>query len=296
MYKRGILQLLYTCITCFVLSIFAGCAQSPTHDSKNVAYIYGEGSGANFEMAKQRAIQDLATNLQVSVKYSMQQQTRQNNQSLQTSGMSNMQLESKIKDIPSIEVVSTTKKGNITNVRVRVLQSVLEGAIHNRIQAAQQQLYAMLETCDAIPFKQHRAFKKTLQELQGDIALYRSLTKDMSYGNAALSTFQESVAELPTYAVVWELSELGEHEREVQTILNAEMSKFIKINGSATRTIHVQTNTDDVVRFFLRFSDCKNNPENTIQINTHIKKHAIANGAQRARLGAVIYKGIEASY
>ena len=71
----------------------------------------------------------LATNLQVSIKYSTQQNINQKNDTLQTSGMSNTFLEFKIKDIPSVEVEKTTKQGNKMNVRVRVSREILERAL-----------------------------------------------------------------------------------------------------------------------------------------------------------------------
>ncbi len=300
MHRCNILRLLYIGIIAIIWFGIYGCKDIKNqnlHANKinNLAYIYGEGSGSSFDIAKKNAIQDLATNLQVSVKYSMQQNMQQNDNTLQTRGISNTFLESKISNIPSIEVEKTIKKDNKITVRVRVEQALLEGAIANRIHTAQQQLQAMLDTCDTLAFWQYKKFKKTLQELQADITLYQALTKNMSYGNAMLATFQDSITNLPSYSITWDLHNLYGHAQETQAILIAELSKFIKIDSHATRTLYVQANTEGTLRFFLHFKDCKSNPENTIQIDTHASTKDIL-GAKNMRLGAIIYKTIQANY
>lgn len=262
----------------------------------NTSYIYGQGSGSSLEVAKQYAIQDLATNLQVSIKYSMQQNTLQKDNTLQTSGLSNTFLESKIKDIPQIEVEKTWKKGNNIYVRVRVSKSVLEGIIKNRIQNAEQKLQAMLNSCETIAFSKYNNFKKIFMELQNDITLYQILTKDTSYGNTTIATFQNALATLPMYKIKWDLQNLYGCENELRSIITAELSKFIKINTQATRTLHITTTNDNTLRLFLNFKDCNDNPENTIQIDTRENKKDILKGKQRVRVGAVIYKTIEANY
>lgn len=289
-------------IMCVALINIQGCksVKEPTLTKININanknYIYGQGSSSSFEVAKQYAIQDLATNLQVSITYSMQQNTQQKDDSLQINGLSRTFLESKMKDIPSIEVEKTWKKGNNIYVIVRVDKSVLEGAIINRIQNTTQKMQAMFSLCETLTFSKYRKFKKMFGELQNDITLYQSLTKNMNYGNTIIATFQKELATLPTYKIVWDLQNLYGYENEIQAILTSELSKFIKIDMQAKRTLYVTTNTDDIFRLFLHFNDCENNPEITMQIDTHANKKAVLQGAQRVRLGAIIYKAIESNY
>lgn len=301
MQRYNIVQ--YLCIImCIALIGVYGCKgtkeinQTKDNTKANKNYIYGQGSSSSFEAAKQYAIQDLATNLQVSIKYSMQQNTQQQDNAMQTDGLSRTFLESKIKDIPSIEVEKTWKKGNNIYVLVRVDRSVLEGAIMNRIQNAEQQLQAMLSSCQTLAFYQYKKFKRMFGELQNDITLYQILTKNMGYGNAAIATFQNALSTFPAYAISWDLHDIQEYEKETKAILVSELSKFIKIDKQAKRTLHITTNSDNIFRLFLHFKDCENNPENTIQIDTHASKKDMLQGTQRTRLGAIIYKAIEASY
>lgn len=289
-------------IMCVAWINIQGCKSvkepTPTKVDINVNqnYIYGQGSSSSFEAAKQYAIQDLATNLQVSISYSMQQNTQQKDDSLQINGLSRTFLESKMKDIPSIEVEKTWKKGNNIYVIVRVEKSVLEGAIINRIQNTTQKMQAMFSLCETLAFSKYRKFKKMFGELQNDITLYQILTKNMNYGNTIIATFQKELSTFPAYKIVWDLQNLYGYENEIQAILTSELSKFIKIDMQAKRTLYVTTNTDDILRLFLHFKDCENNPENTIQIDTHANKKDMLQGAQRARLGAIIYKAIESNY
>lgn len=256
-------------------------------------YIYGQGSSQSFDLAKQHAIQDLATNLQVSVKYSMQQNTQQKDNILQTSGLSKTFLESKMKDIPSIEVEKTWKNDGRTYVRVRVDKLILEGAIMNRIQNEQQRLQSILAVCQTPAFSQYKMFKKIFLELQNDIQIYQILTKNMRYGDDIIAGFQNSFARFPDYAIKWDLQNLDGYEDEVRAILVSELSKFITIDSKSKQSLYITTNFDNTFRLFLHFKDCKNNPETTIQIDTHADKKAILQGKQRARFGAIIYKTLE---
>lgn len=295
-YLQSLCIFIYALI-CIMLFGLHGCGNAKdtsfNRDKINKGYIYGEGSGPNFDLAKQYALQDLATNLQVSIKYSTQQNVNQNNDTLQTSGMTNTFLESKIKDIPSVEVEKTTKQGNKVNVRVRVSREVLEGSIVNRITHAQTELSAMLQTCNQVSFSKYKKFKKILSELKEDIALYQALTKNMSYGNAMLLNFQNSISTLPNYALHWEIDSLHSYKQEAQAIFAAELSKFIKIDPNAKQTLHIKVSNNNPLQFLLEFHDCKNNLESAIQINTHASQHDILQGSKKSRFGAIVYKAID---
>ncbi|TLD83404.1 LPP20 family lipoprotein [Helicobacter trogontum] len=290
---------IYTLISIVLLSLY-GCKDvknaSLNKDKPSKDYIYGEGSGVNFDLAKQYALQDLATNLQVSIRYSTQQNIAQHNNTLQTSGISNTLLESKIKDIPSVEVEKTTKKDNRVNVRVRVSKEVLEGSIRNRIIHAQNDLQTILQTCNQVSFSQYKKFKTKLSGLKEDIALYQALTKNMSYGNAMILDFQNMISTYPSYALHWELNGLYNYQNDIQAIITTELSKFIKINPQAKQTLYIKANNDNPLQFLLQFYDCKNNLENAIQINTHASKNDMLQGSKKSRLGAIIYKALNDMY
>ena len=81
-------------------------------DSKKSQYLYGNGSSYSLEAAKQYAIKDLVTNLQVSIKYSAKDSTTQVNNTLHTRASSDIVIESQIKDLPAIEIDKITKKDN----------------------------------------------------------------------------------------------------------------------------------------------------------------------------------------
>lgn len=298
-YLRSLCIFIYTLI-CIMLFGLHGCSHAKDtsfhKDKTNKGYIYGEGSGPNFDIAKQYALQDLATNLQVSIKYSTQQNINQKNDTLQTSGMSNTFLESKIKDIPSVEVEKTTKQGNKVNVRVRVSREILEGSIANRITQAQSDLSSMLKTCNQVSFSQYKKFKEILRALKEDIVLYQALTKNMSYGNIMLLEFQNSISTLPNYALHWELDSLHSYKQEAQAILTAELSKFIKIDSKAKQILHIKVSNNNPLQFLLEFYDCKNNLESAIHINTHANQHDILQGSKKSRFGAIVYKAIETEY
>lgn len=299
MQKNKILYSIYA-IICIAWLGIQGCKSTNdltyTKNNNQPSYIYGEGYGFNFDIAKQNAIQDLATNLQVSITYSMQQDTQQKDNAMQINGLSKTSLETKIKDIPSIEVDKTWKQGNKVYLRVRVDRMVLEGAIMNRIQKSQQKLQTMLLPCETISFSHYRQFKKYFEELSSDITLYQILTKNMSYGNSMIASFQNSLAISPTYSISWDLHNLHDYEEEIKVIFISELSKFIKISSNAKQILHITANSDNNIRFFLHFKDCKYNPENTIQIDTYTNKKSMLNGMQKARLGAIIYKAIESNY
>ena len=265
-------------------------------EKTNTDYIYGDGSGVNLDIAKQHALQDLATNLQVSIKYSTRQNVNQHNNTLKTSSMSNTFLESKIKDVPSVEVEKTIKKGDKVSVRVKVSKKILEGSILNRITQAQNELLSMFKTCNQVSFSQYKKFKKILVELKEDVALYQALTRNMNYGNAMILDFQNIASIYPSYALYLELDSLLDYKEEASEIIISELSKFIKMNNKAKQTLHIKVSNDNPLQFLLQFYDCNKNLENAIQINTNSNKNDILSGSKKSRLGAILYKAIEAEY
>ncbi len=267
-----------------------------TLQQKDNKYIYGEGQGVSFDVAKQYAIQDLTTNLKVSIKYSLQNTTQQENNVLQTKAMSNIRLESQIKDLPSVEVDKIKKSKDKVFVRVKVKQSILKSEIYNRVQFKKQKLLSMITQCDTPSFSNFRVFKTLLKDLTSDISLYQALAENMDYGNNILASLQDSISTKPKYRILWN----NKHQynaNEIQDIIASEIAKFIKIDKDSKRDLIIDINSNDkTIVIFLKFYDCDKNMENAIQIDTYMQQSSIKMSSSKSRLGAIIYKAIEAHY
>lgn len=265
-------------------------------DSKKSQYLYGNGSSSSLEAAKQYAIKDLVTNLQVSIKYSAKDSTTQVNNTLHTRASSDIVIESQIKDLPAIEIDKITKKDNMIFVRVRVDKNLLQAQIANRLQNNKQTLDSLLQFCQTPAFNQYKHFKHVMQDYKNDVSLYQVLSKDMLYATEELSNYQEIIDILPSYRVNIEFKGLQSYKNELKHILHAELSKFIKIDDEATKTLRVVVNDESVVMFYLNFYDCHNNIETSLQINTYMSGENIHINTQKGRIGAIIYKGIQNAY
>ncbi len=283
-------------LICFFSINIIGCKNTKNiiYESKNNDYIYGQGYGSSFEVAKQHAIQDLTTNLKVSIKYSLSNTIQENNNTLKTSGVSNILFESHIKDLPFIEIDQTNKDGNKVFVRIKIKQSMLRDDIYNRIQTKQQKLSSIIIQCDTPSFKQYKSFKALLNDLRSDISLYQILSGNMSYGNSILTNFQDSIATMPKYIVSWDSNLIN--NRDIKDIIILELSKFIKIDKVANRILNINIVNDETMKILLKFYDCSKNIENIIQIDTYMQINHIGANKLKSRLGAIIYKAIDENY
>ncbi|RDU67590.1 hypothetical protein CQA53_00855 [Helicobacter didelphidarum] len=284
----------------FFILFFVGCAdniksQNLQKDSKQKEYLYGIGYGASFQEAKQYAIKDLSTNLQVSIKFVAKDVVRQKDNSLQTSGIAEVSLESAIKDLPALEIEKQTKKDNKFSVRVRVEKSLLQSQILNRIQANQQTLDSLLETCNTPPFHKYKDFKQILEDYKNDLAIYQILSKNMSYNSALTIHYQDISNSLPNYNIKLEFQHDNPNNIKVQRTLYSELGKFIKIDSSATKTLEILIENADITMVYLSFYDCNKKLENVVKINTYLPYNTFYQAQQITRFGAIVYKNIEAT-
>ena len=110
-------------VLCYLFII--ACSMTSSHANKNlykkdVQYFYGVGYGDTLTLAKENALKDLATNLQVSVQFKTQNTVYQSNQSLETIGNTSLSLESSLKDLSGIEVDAVKKTNKEYEVHVKI--------------------------------------------------------------------------------------------------------------------------------------------------------------------------------
>lgn len=280
----------------FLSMVICGCATSESslknNTSKNANYLYGEGFDDTFELAKQNAIRDLSTNLQVSIKYSSVDSTQQINNSFQTSGNNTTIVESQIKDLPAIEIDTNSYKNNKYFVRVKVEKSLMQSQIFNRLQSNEQKLDSMLHTCHSPQFQEYKQFQHIFKQYINDIQVYRILTKNMNFNSDIVQQYQRIANALTQYAITFENTHL-ENATIVQNIVSGELSKFVKIDNQATKHITIAFYANKTLVVNLSFYDCNNQLETFKQINTYLSLKDLQDEAKRSRLGAIIYKALE---
>lgn len=289
---------IFICIFFMISPIFVACSNTNATnlDSKNMQnskYFYGEGSGSTFDAAKAEAIKDIATNLQVSVKYNSLDSTRQQGEMLTTTGFSNVALESQIKDLPAIEVTKSSKKDNIFTIKVRLEKSILQNQILNRINSSQNLLESMLETCKDTSFTNHNKFIQTLKDYKKDVFLYQIITKNSAYGSAILLEYNAIANALPRYQVNITFKDENIINNDIKNIIYAELSKFIKIDNDASKILNINVNNSDVAVLYLNFYDCANKLESSLKIDTFLHYSDLSSQKSQKRFAAIFYKNLK---
>ncbi|MWV61467.1 hypothetical protein DCO58_09395 [Helicobacter saguini] len=289
----------FRAILCVLMVCFVGCGGAISgvkKDSKTPQYLYGQGSGSSFEVAKAEAIKDLSTNLQVSVKYNAVDNTRQNNDKLSTTGYSNIALESQIKDLPSIEVVKNVKKGNIYQAQVRVDKNILQDSIFTRLNASESVLDSILQECGTPSFSTFEKFKKVLREYKRDVNLYQIISKNASFNAEKLNDYEKIANNKPRYNVITNADSVGLNPR-IASITLSEIDKFITLDSNAKSALFVGFDEalSDNFRIDFRFFSCKGDSklDSAISVNTHIKARELGEEKNLRRIGPIIYKAIK---
>lgn len=247
-------------------------------------YFEGTGYGNTPQQAKSAAIKDLSTNLQVSVKYSAQDVTTRQNNELQTSGYTNVSLESQIKDLPGLEVVKETKKKDQYIVQVRVDKALLQSQILNRVQSNQAILNSVLQSCNTIGFSNQDKFKKAFRDYQKDLSLYNIVSKNTSYGSMDLARYNEAANALPSYKVNIKFDNELSSNDDAKRIIYTELGKFIKIDDDSKNIVEILVSGNDSLVLYFDFYDCNGKLDSNVKFD-----------ATRNRLGPIVYKGLEAS-
>lgn len=273
----------------FILCCFFSVAMG-----KDGNYFYGEGSGSSKQEAKAQALKDLATNLQVSVQYSATDTTSHTNNTLTSSGSSNISLQSQIKDLPGIEVYEEKKKGSTFHAKVRVNKAQLQNALYGKVSTSQARLVAMAGSCFSVPFKSYNAFKRTLKDYKRDLTLYQIVSKNMNYGTAELVRYEKMAGILPRYKLEAAWSGFSDNDEVIGRIVSSELDKFITRDSNADSTLYVKIfNDTGLLALHLQFSDCEGNPDSVIDIKTDLRTSSLHEEKNQRRIGPVIYKQIE---
>lgn len=276
-------------LCCFIY--FISCSSNNLgaldNDSKNASYLYGIGYGKDANSAKENAIKDLATSLQVSIQVQAQNTTVHNDYSLKTSGIQHASLESGFTDLSGIELDKVSKAGDLVVVRVRATKAILRSQILQRMKAKQDFLKASIEKCGYPSLKSYEMFKIYLKELQNDINVISALGGSMTSYQLEVKDYGAIAARKLSYDLNVEQSI---YVPDVLPILLAELSKFMIISKESTRTINAKITSDKYIGLELVFLDCNGDVEDSININSYIDRHKLNSNNNKTRLGAFIYK------
>ncbi len=252
-------------------------------------YFYGIGHGSDINKAKENAIRDLITNLQVTVQFQTHSITTHNNQSLESSGMQYAFFESDFKNLRGLEVERVQHKNNQTIAHVRILKSSLQAQIAQKVQIMQDSLESLLQKCDSLSLKSFRIFQSTFKQWQNNVMLLQSLTDNFSLYNQRLKAYGALAMSKPSYNLVIESPKL---DSDILAIISGELNKFIVISQDAQNILRLKIIHDDSIRLYLIFEDCKGDREHSIQIDTYLTESSLKSNKNKIRLGAIIYKSI----
>lgn len=278
-------------LMCVLASFLAGCASGVKKDSKMPQYIYGQGLGTSFEMAKAQAIKDLSTNLQVSIKYQEQNVTTQRDNTLSQSGYSNVTAESSLKNLPEVEITQNKKIKNNYEVQVRVDKMKLMQSVQLQVDNNAQELSGMLGNCGRTNIMNHQKFVKIFKEYQQNLSFYRVLSEDYSFEDAHLREFSNIAAQLPRYNIRVS-NELN--MSDLDDILRNELQKFVRQDSNAPLanvSLESSGTRGYVVSFLFYGCNANEGAIKGIRIDTHLNAKEMTNrGLQR--LGPIVYKGL----
>ncbi|WP_181881841.1 LPP20 family lipoprotein [Helicobacter sp. MIT 14-3879] len=271
------------------------CSHHALHSSNNLykkdfEYLYGVGYGKKLNIAKENAIKDLITNLQVSVKFTSQNTTMQNNQSLETIGNASTFLESSFNNLTGVEIDDVRHEKNNITVRVKIAKTILQAQIMQKVQNAQDFLESSTNKCGSPSFKEFKKFQAAFKEWQNNISLLQSLTKN-SY-EIQTQQYASMIAHNPNYNLVIDFKSISQYQQEIANILTTELNKFITINKAAKNTVHVQIIQDKEIHLYFTFNNCKGEIEHSLHINTYMPESSLSDANNKTRLGAIIYKNI----
>ena len=280
-------------VVAFIAVFIQACGLKKSVALEGDGYYYGEGRGVTFELAKQNAIKDLTTNLQVSVKYTSTNTTTQTNDTLQYSGSTNVSLESQIKDLPAIEVYKQSKKKNNHEVEVRLSKATLKNQMLTRVQKAQGSLDSMIGACKSTSFKNHEDFKRTFKEYSGNVALYQIAANDFTFGSDSVLQYQNIAASEPKYSVKISFEEDSPLNKDVERAIFTELSKIIKIDNNSNMPLEIQVDNTSRLVLHFDFYDCQNKLEDSKKVDTFTDFQSFSEKSKLARLGPIIYKALE---
>ena len=282
---------MYRIFICLFALLLASCAKNEKSKENHYpdnAYIYGEGYGSSYELAKQAAIKDITTALQVNVRYSDISSITQDNNSLSTSGMSNVYLDSNIKNLSNVEVVESQENKDGFKVRARINKIIMQSQLIESIYKEEHQMDNMIKTCGMPSLRDFNKMKTIFTTYQNDILLYNALSKlPLESENAK---YQSMLNNPPSYELRFFFNTRSSHNKDIESIITPEIGRFVSINPDSNIHIDVNVEYRQNIEIIIKVYDCNNSIILQIPINTYINTANYDNNRQR--LGPIVYKRI----
>lgn len=285
------------CALCFSALCFNACKDAPPSwyfsaqsDKEN---LYGVGSGANLQSAKDNALNDMLSTLQVE----LDSQTSLNqsfSNGIESSNMS-LQIEKHIaKTTLSNVTYKTELAGNTYYARAQISKATFIKQLKEEQKALAKELSALNLTCEDLNLSEFSALNAKLEEAQQTQNYLYALGSEGNLSLARYVSLWQANAPKPKLALVLE-NPNAYGAKEMQSALQKELVKFYRLDSSSSQKalFSFELLSPTALEATLKITNCKGDTTLVLQISANIPSPNMDKLAQRA--GVILYKKLEAS-
>lgn len=283
------------CALCFSALCFNACKDTPPSwyfsaqsDKEN---LYGVGSGANLQSAKDNALNDMLSALQVE----LDSQTSLNqsfSNGIESSSMS-LQIEKHISKTTLSNVTYKTElTGNTYYARAQVSKAVFLKQLKEEQKTLAKELSALNLSCKDLNLSEFNMLNAKLEEAQQTQNYLYALGSEGNLSLAHYVSLWEANAPKPKLALVLE-NPNAYGAKVMQNALQKELVKFYRLDSSSSQKalFSFELLGPTALEATLKIINCKGDTTLVLQISADIPSPNIDKLAQRA--GVIFFKKLE---
>ncbi|MFC3868375.1 LPP20 family lipoprotein [Helicobacter equorum] len=280
----------------FILAIgilLLGCHDTPTPPSwyyesqSDTNNLYGVGNAKNLQTAKDNAIADMLSHMQVSISSNshLKQQYRDGVESSTIS----QSIDKDITKTTLSNVSYTTKHvGGEYFVRAQITKQDFIAQLQKTQKQALQTLQSLNLTCQDITLSQYKTLAQELDKAFGTKSYLDALGETLDISLSPYMQILESNSPKPTIALVFESSL---DSSWLKNYLQKELIKFYRLSPQSSQkiTISFSMPTPTSIKLHVTITDCNANPTFVTQISESLPTNASLDTLGN-RVGVLLYK------